>query len=256
MAFFLTAACARAGEWAHALQLFEDMKADGIQCDVVAYNALVASFTNGGKTDMVSLPSLLLIISYNYTFFKTNLAFTQTFNIWNEMCGKQASEITGINIDTEGISPDTITLTNVIACLERAEGTANLQKMDKVFDDAVQRQIILSDDSMDTKWEIDLSRMSLPVARAACRHIIKRLPQTNNEESEVEDLMLITGVGMYQQQDDNSARGSRTALREHIRQVLRQDFDPPLYSVIPENAAGIVQVNQSVLSQWIDQQQN
>jgi pentatricopeptide repeat protein len=47
------AACARAGEWPHALRLFADMKSDRIKFDVVAYNALISAFMNGGKPDMV-----------------------------------------------------------------------------------------------------------------------------------------------------------------------------------------------------------
>ena len=50
----IVAACGRSGEWSHALQLFVNMKADQIRCDVVAYNALMSAFANGGKPDMVS----------------------------------------------------------------------------------------------------------------------------------------------------------------------------------------------------------
>ena len=160
------------------------------------------------------------------------------------MCGRKESNITGKNDEgdkSENIEPDIITLTNVIACLERAKGEENLKRMDMVFEDAVERQIILSDDSMDTQWEIDLSGMSLPVARGACRYIMKRLSQTITLGSgEVENLMLITGVGKqnhYQRQNQNDEitdQGSRTALREHVRQILRQDFEPPLYSTIPK----------------------
>ena len=48
-----TAACARSGEWSHALQLFVAMRTDRIKCDRVAYNALCSAFTNGGKSDLV-----------------------------------------------------------------------------------------------------------------------------------------------------------------------------------------------------------
>lgn len=133
--------------------------------------------------------------------------------------------------------------------------------MDMVIEDAVERQIILSDDSMDTKWEIDLSGMSLPVARGACRYIMKRLLKTVTPGPEVEDLMLITGVGKQHHQNQNqddeiTGQGSRTALREHVRQILRQDFEPPLYSTVPSNAAGTVQVNKDVLEKWMKTQKN
>ena len=176
------------------------------------------------------------------------------------MCGKQESNLTGMNPSTDNnIKPDIITLTNVIACLERAEGKTNLERMDEVFEDAVERQIILSDDSMDTTWEIDLSGMSLPVARAACRFIMKRLLRTTAVDSDTKDLMLITGVGKQQQyhaSDGDESGSSRTALREYVRQILREDFEPALYSTIPSNAAGTVQVNKSNLDQWMETQRS
>ncbi len=53
LVYFFSAACARAGEWSHALRLFIDMKTDRIRTDVVAYNALASAFMIGGKPDMV-----------------------------------------------------------------------------------------------------------------------------------------------------------------------------------------------------------
>ncbi len=179
------------------------------------------------------------------------------------MCGMNEGGpyLTGINMSLdEDVEPDVITLTNVIASLERTEGEENLFKMDKVFGDAVERQIILSDDSMDTTWEIDLSGMSLPVARAACRFIMKRLLRGADDP---EDLMLITGVGKHHQLQNSEllheeggefAKPSRTALREYVRQVLREDFDPPLYSTIPNYAAGTVQINKDVIKEWMETQ--
>lgn len=174
------------------------------------------------------------------------------------MCGKSESNVTGMSVNEIDIKPDIITLTSVIACLERSEGKDNLDKMDSVFEDAVERQIILSDDSMDTMWEIDLSGMSLPVARAACRYILNnRLLRTGEK---YEDLMLITGVGKHHQQHqvsvDDGSKQSRTALREYVRQILREDFDPPVYSVIPSNAAGTVEVNKDVIEQWMKNQKH
>ena len=49
----MIAACAKAGEWSHALELFVSMQTDQIKADVVAYNALISAFMNGGKPDMV-----------------------------------------------------------------------------------------------------------------------------------------------------------------------------------------------------------
>ena len=57
--YLFLAACARAGEWSHALRLFVDMKADRIKCDVFAYNALVSAFMNAGKPDMVRFHNIV-----------------------------------------------------------------------------------------------------------------------------------------------------------------------------------------------------
>merc|ERR1711971_914295 len=60
-------ACARSGEYSHALKLFVDMKADRIKCDVVTCNTLLSAFANGGKSDLV-------------------------LAMWNDMCGKGNGE--------------------------------------------------------------------------------------------------------------------------------------------------------------------
>jgi len=180
------------------------------------------------------------------------------------MSGKKKVDKAGNTV--ENIKPDIVTLTNVIASLERSKGEKNLSRMDIVFEDAVERQIILSDDSMDTKWELDLSGMSLPVARSACRYILKRILRTT-KEADVESLMLITGVGKNHQlhnvdtqdlnidnDDELTTKRSRTALREYVRHILREDFEPPLYSVVPSNAVGTVQINKEMLVQWMKEQ--
>ena len=57
-------------------------------------------------------------------------------------------------------SPDRNTLATVIAGLDRKTGKGNNKKIDKVFSDAVEREIMLPTDSMDTDYEIDLSGMT------------------------------------------------------------------------------------------------
>ena len=79
------------------------------------------------------------------------------------------------------VSPDIITLTDVLATLDRAEEKKK-RRLDEngedliggVFSEAVGLGIVLGADSMDTTWEIDLSGMSIPVARAAVRHVLRR----------------------------------------------------------------------------------
>lgn len=198
-------ACARSGEWSHALKLFVDMKADRIKCDIAVYNALLSAFANGGKPDMA-------------------------FQVWDDLC--QGSGEFGAGIGN--IKPDIITVSSVISCLDRGfDGEMSKELVDKVFTDAVARQIIFPLDSMDTEWEIDLSGMSLPVARAAVRYIVTQLP---NKET-LQDLSLITGVGRHH--DQNPKFGS-TTLRDYVKQVLQSDFNPPVLCSLAKRAEGTV----------------
>jgi len=215
-------ACARSGEWAPALKLFNDMKSDGIECDTAVYNALLSALSSSDKAD-------------------------EMFNLWTEMCS------------TRICSPDRNTLATVIAGLDRKTGKGNNKKIDKVFSDAVEREIMLPTDSMDTDYEIDLSGMTLPIAKAACRFILRQLILKISEGETCHDLSFITGVSWNNKVDSSESSHSpkqtgSMALREHIRAVLRDDFEPPLYSCIPKMAAGTVQVKKEVLKKWVDTQ--
>lgn len=252
------------------------MRNDGIAADRISYNAVVSALKVGHQTG-------------------------KAYEIWGEMCGRKGNEsvtsrgtkggskpIAAATSDPR-LSPDIITLTDVIATLERSEGAENRRRMDEVFDEAVHRGIILPVDSLDSTWEVDLSGMSIPVAHAACRYIVQRAFREVKAGSPCEDLLLITGVGKAQQQhaqpDDSDldreedgipgeldeadeaepslvsfvpplgrqGRGS-TSLREYVRQVLRDDFEPPLYSTIPALSKGTVKVSQAVFQQWADVQ--
>ncbi len=173
------------------------------------------------------------------------------------------------------VSPDIITVTEVIGCLHSSLNKKNIERIDKVFNDAVEREIILSNDSMDTLWEIDLSGMSLPVARAACRFIMKRTLDHVKKTGELDNLVFITGVGkaqrleqdteednFFSKEDDHSddhelppvskKSFGTTALREYVRQLLRDDFEPPIYSFTPNLAAGVVQVEKEMIQKWIN----
>ena len=264
-------ACGRAGEWEHALRLFDEMRNDGLQADRISYNAVVSALRIGMQPD-------------------------KAYEIWGEMCGRSLKKQGGSSNAKAGtksktkayatatsdpkLSPDIITLTDVIATFDRSEGAKNRERMDEVFDEAVELGIILPADSLDSLWEVDLSGMSIPVAHAACRHIVQRARKAvESGESHCEDLQLITGVGVAQQssphqqaqeQDDEDSdngeyqqqqqsfgqRGrGNTALREYVRQVLREDYDPPLYSTIPQFGQGTVHVSSAVFQKWLDAQQ-
>jgi hypothetical protein len=137
------------------------MKNDGMQPDLVAYNALINAGTMANQPE-------------------------QVFDLWVEMCNPH---------EGESVSPDIVTLTEVIATLDRAMGKINRDRADKVFAEAVSRGIILKADSLDSSWEVDLSRMSFPVARAACRFIFRRIVSSvKNGDEEVKDFSLITGA--------------------------------------------------------------
>ena len=86
-------------------------------------------------------------------------------------------------------------------------GKVNRERADEVFSEAVGRGLILTvsrRDSLDTSREVDLSSMSFPVARAACRYIFRRIAEGCDGEdgagkgasaaSGGGDLSLITGV--------------------------------------------------------------
>jgi hypothetical protein len=139
----------------------------------------------------------------------------------------------------ENISPDIVTLTEVIATLDRATGKANREKVDRVFAQAVQRGIILREDSLDRAWDLDLSGMSFPVARAACRFIFRRLVQRVRGGETVEDLSLITGA---------------SRMREYVREVLRDELTPAVYCVVPKLEQGTLQVKAKVMMNYIEGQ--
>ena len=150
------------------------------------------------------------------------------FELWQDMC--QPS--------TEKISPDIVTLTEVIATLDRAMGKINRDRADTVFAEAVKRGIILREDSLDSSWEMDLSGMSFPVARAACRFIFRRLVETAKNET-VKDLSLITGA---------------SRMREHVREVLRDELKPAVYCTVPNSHQGTLLVKEKLVQNYIDGQ--
>ena len=267
-------ACSRAGEWEHALRLFDEMRNNGLQADRISYNAVVSALRIGMQSD-------------------------RAYEIWGEMLGRRkerqpsADSAKGGGCNAKAgpnskayatatadpkLSPDIITLTDVIATFKRSEGNKNRERMDEVFDEAVELGIILPKDSLDSLWEVDLSGMSIPVAHAACRHIVQRARRAvESGKSPCKDLMFITGVGVAQHEqpahkaqaqgseDSNKKDGDsqpppwqrrrgNTALREYVRQVLRDDFDPPLYSTLPQFAEGTVYVSATTFQKWLDGQ--
>lgn len=183
------------------MALFNDMKKKG-RPDVISYNALVGAGMAAEKTEEV-------------------------LGLWSEMC--QPSNT--------GVKPDIVTLTEVIATLDGAGG-ANRKAIDKVFAEAVLLGLLLREDSLDTRWEVDLSRMSRPVARAACRFVFRRFTEraAKDEEEAMQDLSLITGAGR---------------MREYVREVLRDELRPSVYCVVLESEQGTLVVREQMMKNYI-----
>eukprot|EP00584_Thalassiosira_punctigera_P023090 CAMPEP_0172555006 /NCGR_PEP_ID=MMETSP1067-20121228/57533_1 /TAXON_ID=265564 ORGANISM="Thalassiosira punctigera, Strain Tpunct2005C2" /NCGR_SAMPLE_ID=MMETSP1067 /ASSEMBLY_ACC=CAM_ASM_000444 /LENGTH=669 /DNA_ID=CAMNT_0013343497 /DNA_START=154 /DNA_END=2163 /DNA_ORIENTATION=- len=195
-------ACANSRRWEPAFELFRDVKEDGIQPDIVAYNALIGAGMTAEKP-------------------------AEVFDIWQEMCQSSNAKV----------SPDIVTLTEVVATLDSAPGKASRERVDRVFAEAVARGLILRKDSLDTSWEVDLSHMSFPVARAACRFIFRQIVESEDEA--VKDLSLITGA---------------SRMREYVREVLRDELRPAVYCIVPELEQGTLQVKEKMMRNYIEGQ--
>jgi hypothetical protein len=187
----------------------------------------------------------------------------QTFELWGEICGKLETK----SFATSSIAPDIITVTDVLATLSRSDSD-DRKRVDQVFKDAVDRGIVMRQDTLDSDWEVDLTGMSLPVARAACRFIFERIRAAGQKGQSPQEVTLITGIGRWQRmggKDDGSpafgtglnqdqrTQGS-TALREYVLQVLEEDFTPPLHGNVPTRGQGTVVVEKELVEVWISRQ--
>jgi pentatricopeptide repeat protein len=175
-------------------------------------------------------------------------------------------------------SPDIITLTDCIATLSRAGYT---EQMDEVFREAVERGIVLgrNNNDLDEQWEIDLSGLPLPIARAAARYLLQSIVQKHrdggthkpDESNRLQDMIFITGIGKAQQKrrvESSSAtppaatpsnkvlerKDRTTSLREFIQAILETDFEPPLESIVPKRAQGTVVIEEAKLARWLNEE--
>lgn len=232
------AACGRSGKHEEALQLFTDMKDQGLQPDRVAYNAVLSALRVANMPD-------------------------KALELWREMIGKKSAKSTKIasaKADSS-LSPDIITVTDVIAALGRSGGAVSMEIVDTVFKEAVERGIVLNRDTLDSHYEIDLSGMTFPVARAAVRFVLNRAKGDSHSGAVVEDITFITGVGRAQffrsasSQEDLSPTDeqpeSSMSLREYVQDVLENDFNPSVQSSVPSLAQGTVEVPRDSMKAWI-----
>lgn len=186
-------------QWDPANQLFEELKRDGLAPDLVAFNALIGAGMAAGRPDEV-------------------------YNLWSEICASD-------------LSPDVVTLTEVVYTLDQARGKINREKAESVFKDAVSQGLVLRRDSLDTSSEFDLSKMSSSVARFAVLYIMKNIVRT--VETDSSDLSFIAGT---------------TKMREHIRAVLRDEMSPLIYCIVPEREPGVLVIKQKVLQNFLASQ--
>jgi hypothetical protein len=177
--------------------------------------------------------------------------------IFHHLCSPKAFDLWKEITTNSSVSPDIITVTDVIATLTRSDGDSHMEEVDQVFRNAVDRRLVLRNNNLDSFWEVDLSGMSLPVARAACRFVLHRIRDSLDDDEERE-ITLITGVGVAQQSKQQTRKDTTTAastgLREYVRNCLRRDFDPPIESNVPTRAQGTVCIPKENLRRWADRQ--
>ena len=236
------ASCGRSGEVDHALRLFHQMKEQGLSADRVAYNAMFSALRVARKADIAA-------------------------ELWEEMLGTKQGSIARITAPRAGTSttPDIITVTDAIGAMSCDDSKQNVERIDRIFAEAVQRRIVLRPGTLDSAHEVDLSGMTLPVARAACRYILRQIKM--RKEQEIRELTFITGVGIgkdaqrvvetgkLEVKSEDDVKG-QTSLREYVREILLTDFSPPLASSIPQRAKGTVVIEPEALLKWKSQDQN
>jgi pentatricopeptide repeat protein len=213
------------------------MKEEGISADRVAYNALFSALRVAGDAE-------------------------KAFELWGEMCGTRSFLSTASIATAKGsASPDIITVTDCIATLYRA---GRINEVNQVFQEAVDRGIFMRGNNLDSQWETDISGMTLPVASAACRYILKQTLEL--QPNDFRDITFITGVGKAQEKQrgkeiknkrhSEGKRRSKTSLRDYIQDLLKREFDPPLESYIPQRAQGTVVVRKASLIEWKNRQRH
>lgn len=234
-------ACGRSGKHAEALRLFTDMKEQGLQPDRVAYNALLSALRVAEMPDQAVL-------------------------LWQEMIGKQSSpssKIASAKADPS-LSPDIITVTDVLATLVRSGGPSNMNMVDQVFAEAVQRGIVLGKDKiLDSHYEIDLSGMAFPVARASVRFIFNRIKDNYLRGGVIEDVILITGIGAQFLRTSTASQPeplspdqceTTQSLRDYTQDVLNNDFEPRIKSSVPQLGQGTVLIAKDDVLDWVRSQ--
>jgi hypothetical protein len=146
-----------------------------------------------------------------------------------------------------------LTVSSHYSAVGAIASSGSFDRVDQIFKEAVELGLILRRDGLDSLWEFDLSGLSFPVARAACRFIVFSLFQRMAKPvDDFEDLVFITGVGSRHKH----GLANSTSLREYIQEVLISDFRPGLNSTIPIRAKGTILVEKNELLSWRRQEKH
>ena len=127
------------------------------------------------------------------------------------------------------------------------DGEANRLKVDRVFAEGVRLGAILREEASESCWQFDLTSLTFPVARAACRYFISNRIQRSTPEN-LKDITFVTGSGAQR------PPGSGLTLREYVQAILKSDFTPRLLSTVPDQAQGTVNIQAKTLRDWMKDQ--
>jgi pentatricopeptide repeat protein len=266
--------CGAEGQWEEALGLIAEMRAGGTRPNKVAYSAAISCCGKNGQVDIAlrlfqEMRDQGIVpdrVAYNAVFsaLRVGKKSDAAYELWRSMLGQGQHAYDPVGKVGKRVSaladatPDIITVTEVIASISVDESATSRDRVDEVFREAFDRELVLRS-NLDSTWDFDLSGLPLPVARAACRFIVGRFVLT--QDLDVNDLTLITGVGVNHgrrlsgNSDENSDLTSAVrdiSLRDFVQRVLISDFDPPLSSEIPARAQGTLLIPGAVLRAYLE----
>jgi pentatricopeptide repeat protein len=215
------ASCGKHGQADHALRLLAQMKQHKIQPDLITYNAVFTALRVAHRPEQ-AWQLWKELLEQGTTQPKT-LLLTRTAEAG--VLKRQYS--TG----KASLVPDIITITEVIGALAGTDESEDYQAhVDGILAYAVERKLLLNG-FLDSSNEINLSGLTFPVARAACRYLLQNYEHVDNQE-----LTLITGVGK---------QSNKTSLRDYLQEWLEQEFG--LKTSIPRFAQGTLVISSESL---------
>lgn len=204
-------------DWSTALRLIEEMQASGSTPNKVAWTAAINCCGKAGKVDealklfkdLRAAQLTVDLVAYNAVLYACRVARQPdlAWQLWSNLA----------------LKPDLITITEVIGVL------TDDTRIAQVFQKAVDLGLVF--DHMDSDSDVNLSGLSLPVARAALAYL---LPRSSSH------LTLITGVG--------------PSLKQHVQDVLLEEYG--IGSEVPKLAQGTVLLKAEDVEKWRERQAN